>query len=111
MTFLKSKKGFHCTYGRTDRNSACSTETIYTAAGYRAAYLQCHYAFLKAEGEKGDLSSKLLKKKKTEIQKNMDALTDFQKQSEKLKKQKLKAMRSNSGGATHKARYLDENAS
>lgn len=64
--------------------------------------------FLKAAVEKGNLSDKLLKKKKSEIQKNMDMLTDFQKQCGKLKKQKLKSYEEYSGGAITKQAYLDE---
>ena len=108
MTFLKSKKGFFCSYGRTDRNSACPTEPIYTATDIEQRIYDAIMLFLSAEVEKCDLSNKLLKKKKTEIQKNMDALTDFQKQREKLKKQKLKSYEQYSTGATTKQAYLGE---
>lgn len=108
MTFLKSKKGFHCTYGRADRNSACPTAAIHTAADIEQHIYDAIMLFLKASGEKGDLSDKLLKKKKSEIQKNMDMLTDFQKQCGKLKKQKLKIYEEYSGGAIIKQAYLDE---
>lgn len=108
MTFLKSKKGFHCTYGRADRNSACPTAAIHTAADIEQHIYDAIMLFLKASGDKGDLSDKLLKKKKSEIQKNMDMLTDFQKQCGKLKKQKLKIYEEYSGGAIIKQAYLDE---
>ena len=108
MTFLKSKKGFHCTYGRTDRNSACPTEAIHTAADIEQRIYNAIMLFLKSAGEKGNLSEKLLKKKKSEIQKTMDMLTDFQKQCGKLKKQKLKSYEEYSGGAITKQAYLDE---
>ena len=108
MTFLKNKKGFRCAYGRTDKNSACSSETVYTAADIEQRIYNAIMLFLKAEGEKCDLSSKLLKKKKTEIEKNMDALTDFQKQGEKLKKQKLKSYEQYSTDTITKLAYLEE---
>lgn len=108
MTFLKSRKGFYCTYGRTDKNSACPTEAIYTAADIEQRIYDAIMLFLKAAGEKSNLSDKLLKKKKSEIQKNMDALTDFQKQCGKLKKQKLKSYEGYSSGTITKQAYLDE---
>lgn len=63
MTFLKSRKGFYCTYGRTDKNSACPTEAIYTAADIEQRIYDAIMLFLKAAGEKGNLSDKLLKRR------------------------------------------------
>lgn len=108
MAFLKSGKGFYCTYGRTDRNSACPTEAIHLAADIEQRIYDAIMLFLKAADEKGNLSDKFLKKKKSEIQKNMDMLTDFQKQCGKLKKQKLKSYEEYSGGVMTKQAYLDD---
>lgn len=60
---MKNKKGFHCTYGRTDRNSACPTEAIHTAADIEQRIYDAIMLFLKAAGEKGNLSDKLLKRR------------------------------------------------
>lgn len=108
MAFLKSGKGFYCTYGRTDRNSACPTEAIHLASDIEQRIYDAIMLFLKAADEKGNLSDKFLKKKKSEIQKNMDMLTDFQKQCGKLKKQKLKSYEEYSGGVMTKQAYLDD---
>ena len=108
MTFLKSRKGFYCSYGKTDKKSECPTETLYTAADIEQRIYNAIMLFLKAEGDKCGLSGKLLKKKKSEIEKNMDALADFQKQREKLKKQKLKSYEQYSGDAITRQAYLDE---
>ena len=108
MAFLKSGKGFYCTYGRTDRNSACPTGAIHLAADIEQRIYDAIMLFLKAADERGNLSDKFLKKKKSEIQKNMDMLTDFQKQCGKLKKQKLKSYEEYSGGVMTKQAYLDD---
>lgn len=50
MTFLKSKKSFHCTYGRTDRNSACPTEAIHSTTDIKQRIYDAIMLFLKAEG-------------------------------------------------------------
>lgn len=54
MAFLKSGKGFYCTYGRTDRNSACPTEVIHLAADIEQRIYDAIMLFLKAADEKGN---------------------------------------------------------
>ncbi len=108
MTFSGNRKGFYCSYGRTDKTSGCPTGTIHAVTEIENCIYNAIMLFLQADGVNGNTSASFLKKQKSEIQHCMDQLTALQKQGEKLKKQKLKCYEQYTSDAISRSAYVEE---